>query len=55
MNIFHSPVLASVGGSTMARLMDNMPYGEFYKWLASPTFTGPVGIVAKLYLKEVTT
>merc|ERR550525_2251489 len=36
----------------MAKPMDNMPYGEFYKWLASPTFTGPVGLVAKLYLKE---
>ena len=35
--------------------MDNMPYAEFYNWLASPTFNGPVGVVAKLYLKEVTT
>ena len=39
----------------MARLMDNMPYGEFYKWLASPPFTGSVGLIAKLYVKEVTT
>ena len=44
-----------ITGSAMARLMDNMPYSEFYKWLASPTFTGPVGIIAKLYVKEVTT
>ena len=39
----------------MARSMDNMPFTEFYQWLASPTFTGPVGLIAKLYLKEVTT
>ena len=44
-----------LGGSIMTRLMDNMPYSEFYKWLASPTFTGPVGLIAKIYLKEVTT
>merc|ERR1712130_140455 len=36
----------------MAKPMDNMPYSEFNNWLASPTFTGPVGIIAKLYLKE---
>ena len=53
--ICKTPVQASVGGSAMARLMDNMPYSEFYKWLASPTFTGPVGLIAKLYVKEVTT
>ena len=39
----------------MARPMDNMPFSEFYKWLSSPSFNGPVGLVAKLYLKEVTT
>ena len=51
----HLQVQPSVGGSAMARLMDNMPYSEFYKWLAFPTFTGPVGLIAKLYVKEVTT
>ena len=49
-----SPAIPSVGGSAMAKLMDNMPYSEFYKWLAFPTFTGPVGLIAKLYVKEVT-
>ena len=39
----------------MAKPMDNMPFSEFYKWLTSPTFTGPVGLVAKLYVKEVAT
>ena len=45
-------IQAPVGGSTMARPMDNMPFSEFYKWLSSPSFAGPVGLVAKLYLKE---
>ena len=40
-------------GSSMAKPMDNMPYSEFNKWLSSPSFTGPVGLVAKLYVKEV--
>ena len=44
----------SVGRPAMARSMDNMPFTEFYQWLAEPTFTGPVGLIAKLYLKEVT-
>ena len=39
----------------MGKPMDNMPFSEFYKWLASPPFTGPVGLIAKLYVKEVTT
>ena len=55
MNFLPYLTFASPGSTNMGKPMDNMPFSEFYKWLASPPFTGPVGLIAKLYVKEVTT
>jgi len=38
----------------MARTMDNMTFQgeEFNTWLNSTDYTGPVGVIVKLYVKE---